>query len=106
MKKLFSILSILTITLPAFAEDATPTPVVAEPTHADPATVATAQPGYALMNSHDTDVNAASAGYVKGAYNASIKAINRVANSVPLSSSLSSSMLSSVPDGRANVWIE
>jgi len=95
MKKLFSILSILTIASPVFAD-----PVAGEPTHADSATVATAQPGYALINSHANDTNAASAGYVKGAYNASIKAVNRVANSVPLSAP------SSIPDGRANVWIE
>jgi len=97
MKKVFCILSILTIVSPAFAD---PTPVAGEPTHADAATVATDQPGYALANSHANDTKAASAGYVKGAYNASMKAINRVANSIPLTAP------SSVPDGRANVWVE
>lgn len=84
MKKIFCILSILTIAAPAFAD---PTPVAGTPTHADPATLAvdgnsqTINPGYALVNANtSTDGNAASAGYVKGAYNASIKAVNTVAN--------------------------
>ena len=80
MKKLFSFLSILTIISPVLADD--PVPVAGTPAHADSAVLAkdgsnnTIQPGYALANGHDTDVNAASAGYVKGAYNATIKAVN------------------------------
>ncbi|MBR3148142.1 MAG: hypothetical protein IKF41_02230 [Alphaproteobacteria bacterium] len=40
------------------------------------AAAASATPKYALKNSADTDGNAATAGYVKGAYNAIIKGIN------------------------------
>ena len=104
MKKVFCILSILTIVSPVFAD---PTPVAGTPAHADPATLAkdgsnnTINPGYALVNNAGTDGNAASAGYVKGAYNAAIKAVNTVA-----------SMVSTVPvdpnnsSTRANIWIE
>ena len=88
MKKLlgFSIIAMLAIA-PAFADDPAPTPVAGTPTHADPATLAvdgnsaTIAPGYALANANaSTDGNAASAGYVKGAYNSSIKAVNTVAS--------------------------
>ena len=54
------------------------TPVAGEPAHADPATAASAAPGYALVESESNDGNLATAGYVKGAYNAAIKAVNRV----------------------------
>ena len=53
--------------------------VAGEPAHADPATEATADPGYALVESDASDSGLATAGYVKGAYNAAIKAINKVA---------------------------
>jgi len=97
MKKIFCIFSILTIISPAFAD---PTPVAGEPAHADPATVATAQPGYALVNSNSTDVNAATAGYVKGAYNAAIKAVNKVADTIP-------TVEPSTPsNGRAAIWVQ
>ena len=95
MKKVFYILSILTIVSPVFAD-----PVAGEPSHADSATVASAQPGYALMNSHANDTNAASAGYVKGAYNATLKAVNRVADSIPTSNP------GAPASGRASVWVE
>ena len=81
MKKIFCILSILTIVSPISARADV---VAGTPSHADPATLAkdgnnnTINPGYALINSHDNDTNAASAGYVKGAYNATIKAVNTV----------------------------
>ena len=84
MRKVFCILSILTIAAPAFA--AGETPVAGTPSHADPAVLAkdssnnTINPGYALVNNAGTDTNAASAGYVKGAYNAAIKAVNTVAS--------------------------
>ena len=81
MKKVFCILSIFTLVSPAFADV-----VAGTPTHADPATLAidgnnaTINPGYALVSAHTNDTNAASAGYVKGAYNAAIKAVNTVAS--------------------------
>ena len=80
MKKVFCILSILTIISPAFAAD----PVYPETT--DPgattsnAPAATNNPKYALKTAHANDSNVASAGYVKGAYNAAIKAVNKVAS--------------------------
>ena len=39
---------------------------------------ATAAPKYELVTAHATDSNVATAGYVKGAYNAAIRAINKV----------------------------
>ena len=83
MKKLLgiSLIAILAVSpMMASAADPAPTPVAGEPTHADPATNASAAPGYALKMSASTDNNMASAGYVKGAYNAAIKAINKVAS--------------------------
>ncbi len=83
MKKVFCILSILTIISPAFADDV-PTPVPGDPGSTvaiTDQTKAANVPGYNLINSHDeTDGNAASAGYVKGAYNATIRAVNMVAD--------------------------
>jgi len=76
MKKIFCILSVLTILSPAFAD------TVAYPETADPgattanAPVAANNPKYALKTAHTNDDNVASAGYVKGAYNATIKAVN------------------------------
>ena len=78
MKKIFCILSILTITNSVWAAAGD---INKEPAHADPATVAVALPGYALATADlSNDNNAASAGYVKGAYNSVIKAVNTVAN--------------------------
>lgn len=98
MKKVFLIFLFLTIALPAFADS---TPVAGEPTHADPAATATAQPGYALvMGNAEHDSKVATAGYVKGAYNASIKAVNTIADSIPASEP-------SLPaTGRASIWVE
>ncbi len=84
MRKIFCILSILTVVSPVFADDdPTPTPVPGDPgstvTITD-STKATNVPGYGLKNEKTTDANAASAGYVKGAYNATIKAVNMVAD--------------------------
>ena len=102
MKKVFCILSVLTISSPAFAAAVSGTP-----THADPAVFAqdgnsaTIQPGYALKEAKvATDNNAASAGYVKGAYNAAIKAVNTVADSIPTSEP------ATPPSGRAAIWVE
>ena len=85
MKKIFCILSILTIISPAFAEGE----VAGEPVSVSPAgdgTLATAngqtaKPGYQLKTAGANDAtSAASALYVKGAYNATIKAVNTVAS--------------------------
>ena len=58
------------------------------------APVATNSPKYALAAADSTtDGNAASAGYVKGAYNAAIKAVNRVAEEVDALESATSNYL-------------
>ncbi len=87
MRKLFCILSVLTLLSPAFAApepDPDPTPVPGDPgatTAITDSNKAANVPGYSLVNGHvATDGNAASAGYVKGAYNATIKAVNMVAD--------------------------
>jgi len=101
MKKVFFIFSVFTMVLPAFAE-----PVAGTPTHANPAVFAkdgnnnTIQPGYALTNSDSTDINVATAGYVKGAYNTAIKAVNTVADSIPTSEPQTAA------SGRVGVWVE
>ena len=77
MKKLIGVSLIAMLAVGPLAANATP--VAGEPAHADPATVASAVPGYALAESESNDGNLATAGYVKGAYNAAIKAINKVA---------------------------
>ena len=78
MKKIFYILSVLTITLPTLSDELS-TPVSGDATHADPATLSNAQPGYGLVNSDTVrDRYHASTGYVKGAYNSAIKAVNTV----------------------------
>lgn len=79
MKKVFCILSILTFTSPLFAAavPGDPGATVSITTSTKAANV----PGYGLVeSSSSTDGNAASAGYVKGAYNATIKAVNMVAD--------------------------
>lgn len=50
----------------------------ADPVQADDTVTASASPKYALAESDSTDGVVATAGYVKGAYNAAIKAINKV----------------------------
>ena len=88
MKKLFCILSILTIISPVFADDDPPAANDPVPVAGDPGATTTITdlnraenaPGYSLKNEKPTDINAASAGYVKGAYNATIKAVNMVAS--------------------------
>lgn len=76
MKKLLgiSVIAMLAVA-PAFAD-----PVPGAPTHLESGTTITGvpDPEFALAMAADTDGNAASAGYVKGAYNAAIKAINKV----------------------------
>ena len=87
MKKIFCILSILTIIAPV-AVNATPvagSPTsygANQPTGENKTAVLGDSPLYQLIAANgQTDGNAASAGYVKGAYNASIKAVNKVADS-------------------------
>ena len=148
MKKVFCILSILTIAMPAFAvgeEPAAPSPVPVagtptsysvQPTGDAKAAVLAGAPLYQLANSNvSTDGNAASAGYVKGAYNAAIKAVNKVADTkqdiISVSDSSSGAVVTGVSLGvdgktvtvaktnevtvpvnasnsstRANIWIE
>ena len=77
MKKLLNISVVAALTVLPFTANATP--VAGEPAHADPATVASAVPGYALAEVESNDGDLATAGYVKGAYNSAIKAINKVA---------------------------
>ena len=82
MKKLVGISLIALLAVGPLAANAAVGDVVAssvEPAHADPATVATNNPGYALVTEGANDSNVATAGYVKGAYNAAMKAINKVA---------------------------
>ena len=81
MKKIFCILSILTIANPVFAAtgDIINTNPVAQGTQTDAQVTTTVNPKYQMATEADTDNNAASAGYVKGAYNAAIKAVNKVA---------------------------
>ena len=68
---------------------------VNDPAHADPATAATTNPGYALATEASNDGNLATASYVKGAYNAAIKAINKVA-------ATAGSAVQSVTEGSTN----
>lgn len=81
MKKLLNIsviaaLAVLPLAANAAVTDAVPGPTVT----GDTATAATATtaPKYGLAAAESNDGNVATAGYVKGAYNAAIKAINRV----------------------------
>ena len=99
MKKLFSILSVLTIISSAFADPVYPETTDPGATTAN-APTASNDPKYALMTHHDNDSNVASAGYVKGAYNAAMKAVNKVADmvaTVPLENDAST---------RADIWVE
>ena len=77
MKKLLNISVVAALAILPFAANAAP--VAGDPTHDDSATAASANPGYALAQAEGNDGNLATAGYVKGAYNAAIKAINKVA---------------------------
>lgn len=80
MKKVFYILSILTVVSPVLADPVYPETTDPGATTNNPS-VAANNPGYALKAAHANDSNVASAGYVKGAYNATIKAVNTL-NSV------------------------
>ncbi len=79
MKKLLNISVIAALAILPMAANATDYSVT-DPTAADPATAATTGPGWALAQTAATDnTNLATAGYVKGAYNQAMKAINKVA---------------------------
>lgn len=81
MKKLLNISVIAALAVLPFAANAAVNDVVStvDPAHADPATVTSTEPGYALATETTNDSKLATAGYVKGAYNATIKAVNKVA---------------------------
>lgn len=81
MKKLLNISVIAALAVLPFAANAEVGDVVStvDPAHADSATVTSTNPGYALATETANDSNLATAGYVKGAYNATIKAVNKVA---------------------------
>ena len=77
MKKLLNISVIAALAVLPMAANAAVTD--AEPAHDNgTAQVATADPAYALVAAESNDGNLATAGYVKGAYNATIKAINKL----------------------------
>ena len=79
MKKLLNISVIAALAILPMAANATDYSVT-DPTAADPATAASTGPGWALAQTAATDnTNLATAGYVKGAYNQAMKAINKVA---------------------------
>ena len=88
MKKLLNISVIAALAVLPVAANATAADVNKQPTSinmqaegaATTANNATASgaPKYELATAHDTDSNVATAGYVKGAYNAAIRAINKV----------------------------
>ncbi|MBO7042924.1 MAG: hypothetical protein J6W08_03585 [Alphaproteobacteria bacterium] len=92
MKKLLSISVIAALAALPMAANATAADVNKQPTSinmeaegaAAAATAATANTGpkYELAEAHSTDSNVATAGYVKGAYNAAIRAVNNVAGQV------------------------
>lgn len=92
MKKLLNISVIAALAVLPMAANATAADVDKQPsgidmeaqgaeTTANNAT-ATDAPKYELAASHTTDSNVATAGYVKGAYNAAIRAVNYVADQV------------------------
>ena len=89
MKKLFGILAVLAIISPVFADDepAAPAHVTGDAVNADPGATnangptAANNPKYSTVADIAADAtSAASAKYVKGAYNATIKAVNMVAD--------------------------
>ena len=111
MKKILTILSVLTIVSPAFADDpvapSAPTPVAGspvsfgdnQPTGDALTAVKGGAPLYQLANSDPEIDNAlTTSAYVKGAYNATIKAVNTVADSVNTVSSTVSGLSTSKQD--------
>ena len=84
MKKILGISLVAVLAVSPMMAMAAAADVDKQPTHTESAAtnVATANPQYALAQSNANDGNFATAGYVKGAYNASIRAINNVAGQV------------------------
>ena len=78
MKKLLNISVIAALAILPMAANAAVTDADPGATNAD-APVATNAPKYNLAQAESNDGNLATAGYVKGAYNAAIKAVNKVA---------------------------
>ena len=94
MKKLLNISVIAALAILPLAANADITTTDPGATNAD-APVAANAPKYSLATAHETDANLATAGYVKGAYNATIKAINKVATTA-------NSAVQSVTEGATN----
>ena len=94
MKKLLSISVIAALAVLPMAANAAVTDMDPGATNAD-APVAAEAPKYSLVNGDETDANLATAGYVKGAYNATIKAINKVAT-------MADSAVKTVAEGTTN----
>ena len=94
MKKLLNISVIAALAILPMAANADITTTDPGATTAD-APEAEAAPKYSLATADTTDANLATAGYVKGAYNATIKAINKVATTA-------NSAVKSVTEGTTN----
>ena len=99
MKKLLSISVIAALAVLPMAANATAADVDKQPSAIDMTAqgaettasnaTATAAPKYELVASHTNDSNVATAGYVKGAYNATIRAINKVSDELSDSENIS-----------------
>ncbi|MCQ2568131.1 MAG: hypothetical protein MJ163_00840, partial [Alphaproteobacteria bacterium] len=111
MKKLLNISVIAALAVLPFAANAAVTDAVPGPTvTGDAATTATATtaPKYGLAGAGANDGNVATAGYVKGAYNAAIKAINKVsetADSAVQNVKVNGTALTEDSNGDVNVTI-
>jgi len=82
MKKILGISLVAVLTAMPLIAGAEPVGTGTTPAAADPTAetnVASAAPQYALAQANGNDGNFATAGYVKGAYNAAIKAVNKTA---------------------------
>ena len=100
MKKLLNISVIAALAILPMAANADITTTDPGATNAD-APVAANAPKYSLATAHTTDANLATAGYVKGAYNATIKAINKVATTAADAATKDLDNLSAT--GKANI---
>ena len=100
MKKLLNISVIAALAILPMAANADITTTDPGATNAD-APVAANAPKYSLATADETDANLATAGYVKGAYNAAIKAVNKVATTAANAANQDLSNLSAT--GKANV---
>ncbi|MBQ6012276.1 MAG: hypothetical protein IJL23_04135 [Alphaproteobacteria bacterium] len=100
MKKLLNISVIAALAVLPLAATAAVTDADPGATNAN-APVATNLPKYSLAQAGDNDGNVATAGYVKGAYNAAIKAINKVSETAGNAANQDLTNLSAT--GKANV---